>query len=204
MTYEDEEQLQSIVYFLSDHVCTAIEAGEAIYAQSYEASQSGANLSANQILSGQDEFQRFIDVIRHYEYLILTHLSQARHWGGQLRQLDSEFRPVIDLFATATDLASDANTLLGEDEEAVFNGAGDPLSFIAIREMKILERGADGLPLRVEIGEDYLLGGQILLSGLIEVSETFHDTMASRYAVFNNNSNGADTAHSIASGSAEQ
>lgn len=181
---EDDEQLQSVIYFLSDHVCSAIEAGDAILTQTYEPDEALADLSSEEILVRLDEFRRFLDRIRHYEYLVLTRLNQARHWGTQLRYLDPDFKPVIDLFSTATDMVADANGLLGEDEEAAFNGAGEPQQFLQSRCLAVQESNEDGEPRRVTADENYLLGGKILLAGLMEVCETFHDALEARYAAF--------------------
>lgn len=183
MTTEDE-QLQTIVYFLSDHVCTAIEAAEAIFAETYEPDPLISDLNNEQILRSFDDFHRFLDRIRHYEYLILTRLNQARHWATQLRFIDPDFRPVIDLFTTTTNIISDAGSLLGEDEEDVFNGISEPENWLEARGLIVLDESESGTPRKITTDENYLLGGKILLTGLIEVCESFHDALEARYAAF--------------------
>lgn len=178
----DDEQLQSIVYFLSDHVCCALEAGEAIQALSYEPDEVLSDLTSDEILVRLDDFHQFLNLIRHYEYLVLTRLNQARHWATQLRQMDSGFRPIIDLFTTATSMVDDANGLLGEDDQAVFNGAGEPQHFMESRCLVVRERSQDGRPKKVSADEHFLLGGKVLLEALLEVCNTFHLSLDSRFS----------------------
>lgn len=186
----EEEQLQSIVYFLSDHVCTSLEASEAILAEAYEPEAELSALTADEILHALDDFNAYIDKLRHYEYLIITRLNQARHWATQLRQIDSDFRPVIDLFSTTTNIVSDASALLGEDENDAFNGDGEHHNFIQTRQLLVTNGNDANAPKHVFADENYLFGGKVLLISLMEVCESFHTALEARYSAFSEEKEG--------------
>ena len=55
-----DEQLQSLVYFLSDHLFAAIEAGEKIRVASLNRPKQQSELSSAEILAELDTLRQFI------------------------------------------------------------------------------------------------------------------------------------------------
>ena len=132
---KDAEQLQSVVYFLTDHLCSAIDVGEDIYNLRFASNSMSSDLSSEDILDRLDEFHQFLDEIRTNEFLMLSKINQARHWCIHMRYLDVEFRPVVDLFNTATKAVSSIETILGVDEQGVFEGESVPQTLLDSRNL---------------------------------------------------------------------
>ncbi len=184
---QNEEQLQSVVYLLSDHLCSAIEVADQIMGLRYVSEPISPGLSSENILSRLDDFHRFLDHIRTYEFLLVTKINQARHWALHLRNFESDFRPLIDLFTTSTDIVADASNILETNEEAIFNGEGQPQHLIESRQLftETLRDEEDGVcqPVCISANENFLLGGKVRLVALIDVCTTFLDSLDARFGM---------------------
>lgn len=178
------EQIQSVVFFLSDHLCSAIEEGEKILNLSYTSEPMSSEMRADDILDRLDDFHQFLDDIKTLEFLLVTKLNQARHWCIHLRYLDKEFAPMLDLFNTATDALVDIEGILGLDEQDVFEGKGSQEHFMESRKL-IVETNSkdDDDPSQVNVDDSFLLGGKIPLSAVLEACNTFLDSIDIRYDV---------------------
>ena len=132
---QNAEQLQSVVFFLSDHLCSAIDVSEELFGLRFASENMNSDLTSEDILDRLDEFHQFLDEIRTYEFLLLTKINQARHWCIHLRQLDRDLRPVIDLFNSATSSVAKIEQVLGIDEQNVFDGEGSAQHLIESRNL---------------------------------------------------------------------
>ncbi len=178
---DDRDQLETVVYVLSDHLCSAIEAGDYLLALEHETKIVSQNESSESILERLDRFHRFLDDIRTYEFLIVTKINQARHWSLHLRQLDRDLRPVIDLFASSTAIVTDASHLLGQSEQQIFNGQTEPKQFIESRKICVDTTTGKKNSKICSINDHYLIGGKVLLKDLLDVCQAFHTSLEAQY-----------------------
>ncbi|MEM7621178.1 MAG: hypothetical protein AAF228_12095 [Pseudomonadota bacterium] len=180
---QSEEQIQSVVFFLTDHLCSAIEEGEQILNLSYTSEPLSEDLSSDDILDRLDDFHQFLDQIRTLEFLLVTKLNQARHWCIHLRYLDNEFKAMLDLFNSATSALVDIERVLGIDEHGMFNGEDSHEHFIKCRKLIIEQSDNEGYPSDIQIDDNYLLGGKIPLTDVLDACNTFLDSIDIRYDV---------------------
>ena len=183
MEMRDDEQLQSVVFFLCDHLDSVVDESDHIIALSYSSAPISTDMSSENVLKRLDEFHSFLDQIKTHELLLVTKLTQARHWSFHLRDLDSRFRPIIDLFTVATDICDDMGNVLGPDDDAVFNGAGQPQHFIESRHLVTGSADSDNPPVRIAVDDGFLLGGRIRLLELVRVCTSFRNSLETRYGV---------------------
>ncbi len=181
---QDNEQLQSVVYFLSDHLCSAIDIGEEMFNLRYASQEMTSTLTTEDILDRLDEFHQFLDEIRTQEYMFLSKINQVRHWCIHLRHLDLEFRPVIDLFNAATKSVADIEAVLGMNEQSIFDGEHTHQHLIDSRQLLTEPKQAGkGHPKRISVDENFLLGGTAPLVELLEACNGFLDSLDIRFDV---------------------
>lgn len=181
---QENDQLQSVVYFLSDHLCTAVDIGEQIFSLRYAAQEYTPDLKTDDILDRLDEFHQFLDEIRTHEFMFLSKINQARHWCIHLRHLDIEFRPVVDLFNAATKHVADVESVLGMDEQGVFDGEATHQHLIESRNLFIdPPQSAGGQPQRIAVDDNFRLGGKAPLLELLEACNSFLDSLDIRFDV---------------------
>lgn len=178
---DEQDQLETVVFFLSDHLCSAIEASDYLLAHEYSSEVVDAQEESDEILERLEKFHKFLDDIRTYEFLIVTKINQVRHWSLHLRQLDKDFRPVIDLFNASTMMVSDAVDLLGQDENDIFNGNSEPQRYLESRNIRI-EQEQPNSGKKFSIDESFLIGGKVELRDLLDVCISFHQSVERQYA----------------------
>ncbi|GBF26254.1 hypothetical protein MnTg02_01291 [bacterium MnTg02] len=183
MEMRDDEQLQSVVFFLCDHLDSIVDESDQIVALSYSSAPISTDMSSENVLKRLDEFHSFLDQIKTHELLLVTKLTQARHWSFHLRDLDHRFRPIIDLFTVATDICDNMGNVLGPDDDAVFNGAGQPQHFIESRQLLTETLEMDNPPVRIAVNDSFLLGGRIRLLELVRVCASFRKSLETRYGL---------------------
>ena len=175
-----DEQLQSLVYFLSDHLFAAIEAGEKIRGATYAQRKAETDLSSTEILSELDALRQFITDLSDWEEEMVTKVNQARQWSSYLREHDTFFKPITDLFAGATQPLTDIQAQINDHHDRHFEGGDHPDWFIKSRDI-CCEKSEEGQILSLSNANEYLLGGRVRLTHLIELAETYLDTLEARY-----------------------
>ena len=178
---DEQDQLETVVFFLSDHLCSAIEASDYLLAHEHNSQVVNAQEDSDEILERLEKFHKFLDDIQTYEFLVVTKINQVRHWSLHLRQLDKDFRPVIDLFNASTMMVSDAVELLGQDENEIFNGNSEPQRYLESRNIRIEEREKESGK-NFSIDESFLIGGKVELRDLLDVCISFHESVERQYA----------------------
>ena len=175
-----DEQLQSLVYFLTDHLFAAMEAGENIRAASFRQAPADGDLSSAEILNELEELRGFITDLSNWEEDLVTKITQARQWSRYLRDHDSYFKPIIDLFTSATHPLSDVAAQIRDHHDRHFEGGDHPDWFISSRCITA-KRAEDGRTLSLTIPDHYLIGGHLRLGQLLDLSETFLETLEARF-----------------------
>ena len=175
-----DEQLQSLVYFLTDHLFAAIEAGENIRAANYTQTAIEDELTSEDILNELEALRRFITDLSDWEEELVTKINQARQWSRYLKDHDSFFKPIIDLFTGATHPLTDIAAQISDHHDRHFEGGDHPDWFIQSRCIS-MQKSKQGQILQLTTGNMYLVGGHVRLGQLIELAETYLETLESRF-----------------------
>lgn len=175
-----DEQLQSLVYFLTDHLFAAMEAGEKISAASYTQNNLDRDLSSAEIMQELEDQRLFINDLSTWEEDLVTKINQARQWSRYLKDHDSSFKPLIDLFNSATHPLTDVAAQIRDHHDRHFEGGDHPDWFITSRAIT-QKQSADGRLLALTTRDNYLIGGHLRLGQLLDLAETFLETLESRF-----------------------
>lgn len=175
-----DEQLQSLVYFLTDHLFAAIEAGERIRSASFKQAKTEGELSGEDIMQELEQLRNFIANLSDWEEEMVSKLIQARQWSRHLREHDAYFKPIIDLFNGATHPLTDVAAQISDHHDRHFEGGDHPDWFINSRDL-VQEQSDQFQILSLSSGENYLVGGHVRLSHLIELADTYLSTLETRF-----------------------
>lgn len=175
-----DEQLQSLVYFLTDHLFAATEAGEKIRTARFIQTPIEADLTNNDILEELEALRGFVSDLSDWEEELVAKINQARQWSGYLKDHDSFFKPIIELFNSATHPLTDVAAQISDHHDRHFEGGDHPDWFIQSRSLSI-KKSPEGQILQLTTGDIYLIGGHVRLGQLLEMSETFLETLEARF-----------------------
>ncbi|NJM35474.1 MAG: hypothetical protein HC850_13080 [Rhodomicrobium sp.] len=178
LSTEDEEHLESIVYFLSEALRGAIEVGDGLQQSPCTMPQIKPGMDCSEIAGQLAAFRQHVNDLWSCEMMLLTKLLRARELAKELRVYEQELRPEIDTFRLATVMAPDLRDMLMPDEEHVFNGAVHPKRFLEMRGYDENEGAIPGEPL---LG--YRIAGALDVRLLLDACETLHFGLAARYGV---------------------
>ncbi len=175
-----DEKLQSLVYFLTDHLFAAIEAGENISAATFSQSETKGDLVGSDILAELENLRGFINDLSDWEEELVTKVLQARQWSGYLKEYDPFFKPIIDLFSSATHPLTDIAAQIRDHHDRHFEGGDHPDWYIQSRALNV-KQSKQGQILSLSTGDIYLIGGHVRLGQLLEMSETYLETLEARF-----------------------
>ncbi len=175
-----DEQLQSLVYFLTDHLFAAMEAGERIRMATFTQPENLGELSGDDIMQEIEQLRLFISDLSDWEEEMVSKLIQARKWSNHLREHDAFFKPLIDLFNSATHSLSDIAAQISDHHDRHFEGGDHPDWFINSREI-LTEKSAHGQILALTTGPMYLVGGHVRLGNITELSESYLSALETRF-----------------------
>lgn len=187
------EELDSILYFLSSALTSAID--ESSYLAHHHAAlpQIGAGLATAEIASRLAMFRRQVCDVSEREFIVVTKLARARHWAQELRRYEPHLRADIDAFLAATACCETIARERTPDAQSLFDGHAQPKRFLADRVpggrvaaeaalslMERLQAAESGEP-QSEDGPSYLIGGEISVEALNDACETLLARMAAHY-----------------------
>lgn len=175
-----DEQLQSLVYFLSDHLFAALEAGEHIRNAKFIQPQADHDLSSHEILKELESLRQFITNLSDWEEEMVTKINQARQWSRYLRDHDSFFKPLVDLFTSSTHQLTDVEAQINDHHDRHFEGGDHPDWFIKTRDI-ICKKSPEGQILSLTNTDAYLIGGHLQLGQIMELAETYLETLETRF-----------------------
>lgn len=175
-----DEQLQSLVYFLTDHLFAATEAGDKIRTATFRQERTEGELTGDDILTELEALRGFITDLTDWEEELVAKINQARQWSKYLRDHDSYFKPIIDLFNSATHPLTDVQAQIRDHHDRHFEGGDHPDWFIKSRCMTS-NQSPEGQILSLTTGDNYLVGSHVRLGQLIELLEAFLETLETRF-----------------------
>jgi hypothetical protein len=170
--------VESIVFFLSEALSAAVEAGDLLQHSPYEMPRVEAGMDCAEIIGKLAGFRRHMDELWNRELMMLTKILRARELAKELRHHVSELKPEIDTFRLATVMATDLRDALMPAKDTAFNGSVQPKDFLEARGYSNIDNGLKAEPLL-----NYKISGQIDVRLLIDACEALHFSLARNYGV---------------------
>ena len=170
----DEGHLESIVYFLSESLRAAIEAGDSLQQSSCDVPHLDHAMDCGQITDRLATFRQYIQGLWSQEVLLIAKILRARDLAKELRIHEPELRPEIDTFRLATVNSTDMQEMLLPDAQNLFNGAIQPKRFLETRGYSTLDDAEPAL-----LG--YRIAGQVDVRLLLDACSALHFGLAARY-----------------------
>ena len=172
----DEGHLESIVYFLSEALRAAIEAGDSLQQSGCDVPHLDHAMDCGEITDKLATFRQYIHGLWSREVLLIAKILRARELAKELRVHEPELRPEIDTFRLATVSSADMQETLLPDAQNLFNGAVQPKRFLETRGYSAVDEagGADSL-----LG--YRIAGRVDVRLLLDACEALHFGLAARY-----------------------
>lgn len=172
----DEGHLESIVYFLSEALRAAIEAGDSLQQSGCDVPHLDHGMDCAEIADRLASFRQYIQGLWSREVLLIAKLLRARELAKELRMHEPELRPEIDTFRLATVSSADMQETLLPDAQNLFNGAVQPKRFLAARGYSAIDDAGGAHSL---LG--YRIAGQVDVRLLLDACEALHFGLAARY-----------------------
>jgi hypothetical protein len=176
---DGEYHVESIVFFLSDALRGAVEAGDSLQHSVCSLPQFAPGMECSAMLDRLAGFRDQTSQLWSLELMMLTKILRAGELAKELRPIEPQLRPEIDTFRLATVMATDLRDMLMPDAERSFNGAvQQPKRFLETR--GYVE--GDGAA-RSEVSGGYQIAGQVDVRLLMDACEALHFSLAGRYGV---------------------
>jgi len=176
LSTNDEGHLESIVYFLSEALRAAIEAGDRLQQSVRSEPQIAPGMDCSEIANQLASFRHFTQSLWSCEVLMLAKILRARDLAKELRLYEPELKPEIDTFRLATVISADLQDMLLPAAQNVFNGAIQPKRFLEARGYPESDGVAAGDAL---LG--YRVAGQVDVRLLLDACAALHFGLAARY-----------------------
>jgi hypothetical protein len=175
---EGEHHVESIVFFLSEALRGAVEAGDRLQHSVCDLPQFAPGTECGAMLDRLAGFRDQTSQLWSLEVTMLTKILRAVELAKELRPFEPALRPEIDTFRLATVMASDLRDLLMPDADRSFNGSVQPKRFLASRGYV---EGEGATKSRVAGG--YQIAGQVDVRLLMDACEALHFSLAGRYGI---------------------
>jgi hypothetical protein len=176
LSTENEEHLESIVYFLSEALRAAIEAGDSLQQSICDIPQMDPQMECGEIAQKLAAFRQCTHFMWSREVLMIAKILRARDLSKELRLYDPELKPEIDTFRLATVISADLQELLLPDAQNLFNGAVQPKRFLESRGHDLTAENPAQNPL---LG--YKIAGRMDVRLLLDACEVLHFGLTARY-----------------------
>jgi hypothetical protein len=175
LTSDEDGHVESVVYFLTEALRAAVESGESVHQSLCEAPQLSPNMDCAEITERLAAYRKHSRAIWSYEALMVAKIMRARELARELRTIEAELRPELDIFRLATVSCSDLQGLLMPSAQHRFNG---------VDQRHVEDRGAglfDGIKADPLAG--YRIAGHTDLTLLLGACEALHFALAARYGL---------------------
>lgn len=173
---ETESHLESIVYFLSESLAAAIEAGDQLQHSICDRPHIEPGMDCSEIAGQLARFRHCMQELWEREMFMLTKILRANDLARELRSYEHELKPEIDTFRLTSIMANNLRNMLMPDAETVFNGSIEPKRFLESRG-HVFKEGRR----RNEALHGYKVAGEVDVRLLLDACETLHYSLAARY-----------------------
>ncbi len=188
------EELDSILYFLSNALTSVIEDNSHLAHHGAALPRISAGLAAAEIASRLAMFREQVCDVSQREFMVVTKLARARHWARELRRHEPHLRADIDAFLSLTSRCEAMARDCVPDPESLFDGEAQPKRFLAGRVpvgrsaaeaalslMERLQASEHGEVIPEDGGPRYLIGGELSVEALDEACERLLARLSAHY-----------------------
>ena len=176
LSSQEASHVESIVFFLSEALRSAVEAADRLQHSPCELPQLSPNMDCSEITLRLAGFRNHVGELWSCELLMLTKLMRARQLAKELRTHTPELKPEIDTFRLATSMVTDLRDALTPTKDSLFDGKVQPKRFLEDRGYENIESVTSTEPL-----PGYKIAGQLDVRLLIDACEALHFRLAARF-----------------------
>jgi hypothetical protein len=174
------EAHRGLVYLLADHLDAALAMGEDLLTEVVALDRSAPDavqqVGMHAILRETRELQAFIATVRTLELAMTARVLQARRVAGELKQRQTQLRPLVQLFEAGTTVLIDVAGSLQKPDKA-FEFGGTVSAFLSSRGLAATPEQLAAVNGRLAVGEEMFLHGQIRLGTLMDLIATTIDSL---------------------------
>lgn len=167
------------VYLLADHLDAILAAGEDLKRLSIGVGKLGETTE-----TGSPSINQFASKAKTLEFAAIARIMQAREQAAALARRDDRFSVLADLFVGGTAIVIDAISHLADRDARAFMDGDDPLEYLRTRGLISADLGCLSIVQTIAIDEAFLLGGQIPLGVLLDMSAQFLDALEVHFSLF--------------------
>jgi hypothetical protein len=173
---ESDSHLESIVYFLSESLVAAVQAGDRLQHSVCRSPHIEPGMNCTEIAGQLAGFRKTMQDLWECELMLVTKILRASEMAKELRNYEHELKPEIDTFRLTAIMANDLRDRLLPKADLIFNGQSEPKRFLESRG-HVLEGGA----VRDEPLRGYRIAGETDVRLLLDACEALHYSLAARY-----------------------
>ena len=177
----DQRHIIGEVCLLADHLDAALAAGEDLVALSAGAVRAQRSDGA---LPLSDGLRPLVAAAQALERTLIGRALQARSRCRALKGLEQPIGPALDAFAAATSVLADAAAEMADRDFADFDSGGDPYAYLRSRAIIKADAGIAPGAGHIVVTEDFLVGRQIPLGPLMDMTASALDLLDNAYCLF--------------------
>ena len=167
------------VYLLADHLDAILAAGEDLKRLSIGVGRHGETADPD-----PQSINQFASEAKMLEFAAIARIMQAREQAAALARRDNRFAVLAQLFVGGTAIVIDAISHLADRDARAFMDGHDPLEYLRTRGLLSPDCGCLSIVETISVDEAFLLGGQIPLGVLLDMSAQFLDALEEHFALF--------------------
>ena len=126
----------------------------------------------------------FVQVVRKHEMAAIVHVARARDLTRKLVRRDARFASLGGLFVGGTAMLDEAVARMVDKIGDDFSTGGDPIGYLRARGMIDEDVGGLAAEQTLAVTDSFLLGGLIEIGPLVELVETFLNTIELHFDLF--------------------
>jgi hypothetical protein len=176
-----KSKIGEMVAILIDHLDKVLETGERLGEARFTPRPITAGMASGDILCEHARLSEFLEGVRALEIVMAARADKARSWAKEIRGLDGNLKLMASLFVTGTQGLADAMAEIGDPRLQNFNGGTQALYYLKSRNLVADHiESLDGIA-EIRAGEDTMLVGRMRLGSLLDLCETFIETLEVHY-----------------------
>ena len=169
------------VFLLAEHLDLTLAAIEDL--QGYQ--PVAAECHPQRVATAQDlSVMRFVQEVRRHEMAALVHIGRARDLTRKLVRRDSRFASLGGLFVGGTAALDEAVSRMVDKVGNDFSTGGDPIGYLRSRGVIGDDAGGLSEDRQLAVTDEFRLAGSIETGPLVELVDTFLNTIELHFDLF--------------------
>lgn len=169
---ESCKSIPPCVYPIADNLDAALAAGEDLVAS---ASNWAVGDASDPAVAGAQRWA--VSRFKAHELNLVARIVQARQHVSELGKDVQHFRPLAQLFVSATGELADAFGELNEQVDSSFETGGDLMAYLRSRGLIDADVASVSGAKAPEIGDEFLVGGKVPLGICLDLVAEFLDAL---------------------------